>query len=90
MIDDRVDVGAEPIDVDRRKAPKAIHERRRAQWLAWQGTKLGDRFAIAGDGHDLARPHPLDDLAAVVAEIPDAGVCHAIWCITRETLGGDL
>jgi hypothetical protein len=77
VVDDCVDVAAQTVRVDGRQIPPALKKGRGLHTRAGQGPQLCHRPAAARHRQALAAQDALDDVATVVAQVPDRHLTHS-------------
>ncbi len=83
-MDARVEIGPQFVKIQSGNwTPPSKNAPRGAAVTNWED--LGDWSARSGDDDVLATKDPIDHLAAVVAQVANAHVCHARKSITRDT-----
>ena len=89
-VEHRVQVPAELFGVDRLEVSPSF-DHLRCRWsAAGQRPQFGDRLAALGDGHTFTAFHRMEDLAAMIAQIPHAHRPHSPTVSpVRRALVGD-
>lgn len=85
VVEELFEITTQRCGIDVGELPTSIDQNIKGYCRSVEWSKLGDRSAAPGDRDPLAVRHAIDDIAAVVAEIPYRNIGHDHQCITGET-----